>query len=94
MAEFLEDPSVLTKDKLKSVLLANNVVLPNGEQRKGVYVELYLKNLTSQNIKSASVETFSSDEELAAPTITTSSSKSRSSRVRTLTRASNEPTTK
>ncbi|MCJ8742972.1 hypothetical protein PDJAM_G00088380 [Pangasius djambal] len=64
MAEFLTDPSVLTKDKLKSALVANNVALPNGEQRKGVYVELYLKNLTSQNKRSGSAaEAFSSDEE-------------------------------
>ncbi|XP_053364595.1 thymopoietin a isoform X5 [Clarias gariepinus] len=67
MAEFLTDPSVLTKDKLKSALMANNVALPNGEQRKGVYVELYLKNLTSQNKRSGSAEAFSSDEETPAP---------------------------
>ncbi|XP_046729808.1 thymopoietin a isoform X3 [Silurus meridionalis] len=67
MAEFLSDPSVLTKDKLKSALVANNVALPNGDQRKGVYVELYLKNLTSQNKKSGSGEAFSSDEEPPAP---------------------------
>ncbi|KAF4079886.1 hypothetical protein AMELA_G00183450, partial [Ameiurus melas] len=67
MAEFLTDPSVLTKDKLKSALLANNVALPNGEQRKGVYVELYLKNLTSQNKRSGTAEAFSSDEEPPAP---------------------------
>ncbi|XP_047018205.1 thymopoietin a isoform X4 [Ictalurus punctatus] len=67
MAEFLTDPSVLTKDKLKSALVANNVALPNGEQRKGVYVELYLKNLTSQNKRSGSAEAFSSDEEPPAP---------------------------
>lgn len=68
MAEFLTDPSVLTKDKLKSALVANNVALPNGEQRKGVYVELYLKNLTSQNKRSGGyTEAFSSDEEPAAP---------------------------
>ncbi|XP_060745562.1 thymopoietin a isoform X4 [Tachysurus vachellii] len=61
MAEFLTDPSVLTKDKLKSALVANNVSLPNGEQKKGVYVELYLKKLTSQN--KTNTEVFSSDEE-------------------------------
>ncbi|KAK6317828.1 hypothetical protein J4Q44_G00111190 [Coregonus suidteri] len=37
MAEFLEDPSVLTKDKLKSELTANNVLLPSSEQKKDVY---------------------------------------------------------
>ena len=34
MPEFLEDPSVLTKEKLKSELVANNVTLPAGEQTK------------------------------------------------------------
>nr|1H9E_A Chain A, LAMINA-ASSOCIATED POLYPEPTIDE 2 len=47
--EFLEDPSVLTKDKLKSELVANNVTLPAGEQRKDVYVQLYLQHLTARN---------------------------------------------
>ncbi|XP_016390414.1 lamina-associated polypeptide 2-like isoform X2 [Sinocyclocheilus rhinocerous] len=79
MSEFLEDPSVLTKDKLKSALLAHNVVLPNGEQKKDVYVQLYLKNLTAQNKKSSgSPDVFSSDEELPpAPVL---SNRSRSGR--------------
>ncbi|NXA36900.1 LAP2B protein, partial [Eudromia elegans] len=37
MPEFLADPSVLTKERLKSELIANNVSLPGGEQRKDVY---------------------------------------------------------
>ncbi|KAK7149657.1 hypothetical protein R3I94_009081 [Phoxinus phoxinus] len=79
MSEFLEDPSVLTKDKLKSALLAHNVALPNGDQRKDVYVQLYLKNLTAQNKKSSdSPDVFSSDEDLPpAPVI---SNRSRSGR--------------
>ncbi|XP_035646023.1 lamina-associated polypeptide 2, isoforms beta/delta/epsilon/gamma-like isoform X2 [Oncorhynchus keta] len=78
MAEFLEDPSVLTKDKLKSELTANHVPLPSSEQKKDVYVQLYLKNLTVQNKKCPpSVDTFSSDEELPAPVV---SNKSRSGR--------------
>uniref|UniRef100_A0A671MLR3 Thymopoietin a n=1 Tax=Sinocyclocheilus anshuiensis TaxID=1608454 RepID=A0A671MLR3_9TELE len=79
MSEFLEDPSVLTKDKLKSALLAHNVALPNGEQKKDVYVQLYLKNLTAQNKKSSgSPDVFSSDEELPpAPVL---SNRSRSGR--------------
>ncbi|XP_051974933.1 lamina-associated polypeptide 2, isoforms beta/gamma-like [Xyrauchen texanus] len=79
MSEFLEDPSMLTKDKLKSVLLAHNVALPNGDQKKDVYVQLYLKNLTAQNKKSSSSpDVFSSDDELPpAPMI---SNKSRSGR--------------
>ncbi|KAL0968751.1 hypothetical protein UPYG_G00271220 [Umbra pygmaea] len=78
MAEFLKDPSVLTKDKLKSELMANNVPLPNTEQRKDVYVQLYLKNLTVLNQKTPPpVDTFSSDEELPPIVI---SNKSRSGR--------------
>ncbi|KAM9496641.1 thymopoietin b [Clarias gariepinus] len=64
MAEFLEDPSVLTKDKLKSELLANDVPLPSGEHRKDVYVQLYLKHLTALNKKHSATDTFSSDEEI------------------------------
>ncbi|XP_038561365.1 thymopoietin b [Micropterus salmoides] len=78
MAEFLEDPSVLTKDKLKNELAANNVPLPSGEHKKEVYVQLYLKNLTVlNNKKSPPADTFSSDEELPAPVV---SNKSRSGR--------------
>lgn len=78
MAEFLEDPSVLTKDKLKNELTANNVPLPSGEHKKEVYVQLYLKNLTVLNSKkNPPADTFSSDEELPAPVV---SNKSRSGR--------------
>lgn len=78
MPEYLEDPSVLTKDKLKSELLANNVALPTGDQRKDVYVQLYLKNLTVQNKKISSTDAFSSDEEFPVPVVF---NKSRSGRV-------------
>ncbi|KAK3558312.1 hypothetical protein QTP86_014698 [Hemibagrus guttatus] len=64
MADFLEDPSVLTKDKLKSELLANAVPLPTGEHRKDVYVQLYLKHLTVLNKKNSPADTFSSDDEI------------------------------
>lgn len=66
MPEFLEDPSVLTKEKLKSELIANNVSLPGGEQRKDVYVQLYLQHLTARNAPAAAPAAqpdFSSDEE-------------------------------
>ncbi|XP_077090517.1 thymopoietin a isoform X2 [Siphateles boraxobius] len=77
MSEFLEDPSVLTKDKLKSALLAHNVALPNGDQRKDVYVQLYLKNLTAQNKKSSgSPDVFSSDEELPPSPVISNRSRS------------------
>ncbi|XP_008314240.1 thymopoietin a isoform X3 [Cynoglossus semilaevis] len=81
MPEYLDDPSVLTKDKLKSELLAHNVELPTGNPTKDVYVQLYLTNLTSQNKKHAgdiatTWDAFSSDEELPPPVV---SSRSRSS---------------
>ncbi|XP_028934445.1 thymopoietin isoform X2 [Ornithorhynchus anatinus] len=70
MPEFLEDPSVLTKDKLKSELIANSVALPAGEQRKDVYVQLYLQHLTARNrpphaagLNNRGPPDFSSDEE-------------------------------
>ncbi|XP_029951630.1 thymopoietin b [Salarias fasciatus] len=88
MAEFLEDPSVLTKDKLKNELTANNVPLPSGEHKKEVYVQLYLKNLTVLNNKSPPTDTFSSDEELPAPVV---SNKSRSGRK--ATRKTDKPRT-
>ncbi|XP_041110125.1 lamina-associated polypeptide 2, isoforms beta/gamma-like isoform X2 [Polyodon spathula] len=79
MSEFLEDPSVLTKDKLKSELLANSVTLPSGEHRKDVYIQLYLQNLTTRNtaMNRTAPEAFSSDEEQAAPV---ASSRNRSGR--------------
>ncbi|CAJ1055722.1 thymopoietin a isoform X5 [Xyrichtys novacula] len=79
MPEYLDDPSVLTKDKLKSELLAHNVELPSGNQTKDVYVQLYLKNLTAQNNQhdtAASLDAFSSDEELPPPVVVSSRSRS------------------
>ncbi|XP_073337048.1 thymopoietin a isoform X7 [Pagrus major] len=79
MPEYLDDPSVLTKDKLKSELLAHNVELPSGNPTKDVYVQLYLKNLTAQNnqhVTATTLDAFSSDEELPPPVV---SSRSRSS---------------
>ncbi|KAG8439504.1 hypothetical protein GDO86_005634 [Hymenochirus boettgeri] len=60
MPEFLQNPASLTKEKLKSELVANNVKLPPGEQLKEVYINLYLKHLTSRNRNTTD---FSSDEE-------------------------------
>ncbi|MBZ3890053.1 Lamina-associated polypeptide 2, isoforms beta/delta/epsilon/gamma [Sciurus carolinensis] len=74
MPEFLEDPSVLTKDKLKSELVASNVTLPAGEQRKDVYVQLYLQHLMARNrpplaagSNSKGPPDFSSDESASPP---------------------------
>ncbi|XP_072257301.1 thymopoietin isoform X5 [Pyxicephalus adspersus] len=63
MPEFLQDPSSLTKDKLKNELVANNVSLPAGEHKKDVYVQLYLQHLTARN---RGTPDFSSDEEREA----------------------------
>ncbi|NWW95600.1 LAP2B protein, partial [Rhynochetos jubatus] len=64
MPEFLADPSVLTKERLKSELIANNVSLPGGEHRKDVYVQLYLQYLTARNPPATAAQPdFSSDEE-------------------------------
>ncbi|MEQ2203958.1 hypothetical protein XENOCAPTIV_005722 [Xenoophorus captivus] len=79
MPVYLDDPSILTKDKLKSELLAHNVELPTGNPTKDVYVQLYLENLTAQNKKhvtAAALDAFSSDEELPPPVV---SNRSRSS---------------
>ncbi|XP_062238378.1 thymopoietin a isoform X7 [Platichthys flesus] len=72
MPVYLEDPSVLTKDKLKSELMANSVELPSGNPTKDVYVQLYLRNLTAQNEKhvvDTTWDAFSSDEELPPPVV-------------------------
>ncbi|GCC39737.1 hypothetical protein chiPu_0023935, partial [Chiloscyllium punctatum] len=61
MPEYLQDPSVLTKERLKSELIAHSVQLPLGDQRKDVYVQLYLRHLTARN--SGRGADFSSDEE-------------------------------
>ncbi|XP_063783809.1 thymopoietin isoform X2 [Pseudophryne corroboree] len=60
MAELPRDPSSLTKEELKSELVANNVALPPGEQRKNVYVKLYREVLAA---RSRGTPDFSSDEE-------------------------------
>ncbi len=81
MAQFHEDPALLTKEKLKSELLANNVPLPSADSKKDVYVQLYLKNLTvlnKKNISAPAPDTFSSDEEMTAPLL---SNRSRSGKV-------------
>lgn len=92
MPAYLEDPSVLTKDKLKSELLAHNVELPSGNPTKDVFVQLYLEKLTALNHQdhehlgvttaAASLDSFSSDEELPPPPPIVSNSSRSSGRVR------------
>lgn len=57
MPSFSNNPERLTKERLKSALIANGVPLPQTDQRKAFYVDLYLQKLSSQND-----EEFSSDE--------------------------------
>ncbi|XP_056307754.1 thymopoietin b isoform X1 [Danio aesculapii] len=78
MAQFHEDPALLTKEKLKSELMANNVPLPSADSKKDVYVQLYLKNLTVLNKKNtiSASDTFSSDEEISTAPLVTNRSRS------------------
>lgn len=78
MAQFHEDPALLTKEKLKSELMANNVALPSADSKKDVYVQLYLKNLTVLNKKNtiSAPDTFSSDEEISTAPLVTNRSRS------------------
>ncbi|KAM8976303.1 LEM domain-containing protein 1 isoform 1-T1 [Pelodytes ibericus] len=54
------NPSQLSKDQLKSILISHNVSLPPGDQRKAVYLQLYLKHVFSKDKETAE---FSSDDE-------------------------------
>ncbi|XP_015256104.1 PREDICTED: thymopoietin [Cyprinodon variegatus] len=77
MPQFLEDPRVLTKEQLRSQLLAHSVELPGGNPTKDVFVQLYLNKLTAQNqerLPAAAPDAFSSDEE--APPVAPSRSRS------------------
>ncbi|XP_004844954.1 thymopoietin isoform X4 [Heterocephalus glaber] len=98
MPEFLEDPSVLTKDKLKSELVANNVTLPAGEQRKDVYVQLYLQHLTARNrpplaagANSKAPPDFSSDEEREPTPVPGSGARGRAAVGRKATKKTDKP---
>lgn len=98
MPEFLEDPSVLTKEKLKSELVANNVTLPAGEQRKDVYVQLYLQHLTARNrpplaagANSKGPPDFSSDEEREPTPVLASAGRGRAAVGRKATKKTDKP---
>lgn len=58
MPLFVKDPAHLSKSRLKSDLVAHNVLLPPGKSKKEVYVELHSKHIDQK--MSAD---FSSDEE-------------------------------
>ena len=63
MSTFSKTPHLLTKEKLKNALRANNIPLPRAEQKKAFYVDLYLEHLTSQNEVEEEEFSSSDDEE-------------------------------
>lgn len=69
MPVYLDDPSVLTKERLKSELRAHNVELPGGNPTKDVYVQLYVKTVSAQSHGTEALDAFSSDEELPPPLV-------------------------
>ncbi|KAJ3585917.1 hypothetical protein NHX12_012324 [Muraenolepis orangiensis] len=58
MPVFEEDPTRLSKSRLRSDLVAHSVVLPCDSSRKAVYVDLHLKHIDPRHAAD-----FSSDEE-------------------------------
>nr|XP_033943526.1 LEM domain-containing protein 1 isoform X2 [Pseudochaenichthys georgianus] len=58
MSLFMEDPAHFSKSRLKSDLVAHNVVLPPTKSRKEIYVDLHSKHIAQKNAGD-----FSSDDE-------------------------------
>ncbi|KAK7915805.1 hypothetical protein WMY93_011566 [Mugilogobius chulae] len=58
MPVFVEDPSHLSKARLKSDLIAHNVALPPAKSKKGIYVELHTRHVDQRKCAD-----FSSDDE-------------------------------
>ncbi|XP_073523080.1 LEM domain-containing protein 1 isoform X5 [Phyllobates terribilis] len=52
--------SQYSKDQLKNLLISHNVPLPQGDQRKAVYLQLYLKHILPKDEEAAD---FSSDDD-------------------------------
>ncbi|XP_069094649.1 LEM domain-containing protein 1 isoform X2 [Pleurodeles waltl] len=59
MPLYLEDPAHFTKEKLRDQLIAHHVPLPEGDQKKDVYLQMYLKYVP---LKQRAID-FSSDED-------------------------------
>ncbi|XP_012690557.2 LEM domain-containing protein 1 isoform X2 [Clupea harengus] len=85
MPVFLEDPSEFSKERLKSELIAHNVALPPGENKKQEYLELYLKNVDTKNAAD-----FSSDEEEELPVSVDSEQRAEEPDMRDLSRLTDE----
>ena len=69
MSEFFKNPSLLTKDRLKTELKANGIPLPKVDQKKDFYVRLYFEHLSpkKQNAHNKQISGFSSDEDAPSP---------------------------
>ena len=65
MSKAFNDPSLLTKDRLKKELEKSGVKLPRGDQKKEFYVNLYRENLSPQSGERSSALNgeFSSDDD-------------------------------
>ena len=64
MSKTFNDPSLLTKDRLKKELESSGVKLPRGDQKKEFYVKLYRENLSPQAGQHSSMNgEFSSDDD-------------------------------
>ncbi|KAG8589348.1 hypothetical protein GDO81_006369 [Engystomops pustulosus] len=55
-----DNPFQYSKDQLKNLLISHNIPLPQGDQRKAVYLQLYRKHILPKDKEAAD---FSSDDE-------------------------------
>lgn len=68
MSKPFNNPSLLTKDRLKRELESNGIKLPRGEQKKDVYVKLYEENVSPKSTgRSLGNGEFSSDDDNEEP---------------------------
>ena len=63
MSKAFNDPSLLTKERLKRELESSGVKLPRGDQKKEFYVKLYRENLSPQAEQRSGIGEFSSDDD-------------------------------
>ncbi|XP_034066970.1 LEM domain-containing protein 1 isoform X2 [Gymnodraco acuticeps] len=66
MSLFMEDPAHFSKSRLKSELVAHNVVLPPVKSRKEIYVDLHLKHIAQKNAGDFSSDDEDQENDLAA----------------------------
>ncbi|KAF3860766.1 hypothetical protein F7725_001021 [Dissostichus mawsoni] len=66
MSRFMEDPVHFSIPRLKSDLVAHNVVLPPTNSRKEMYVDLHLKHIAQKNAGDFSSDDEDQEQDLAA----------------------------